>query len=271
MWVRWKLYRFFHLTTRVSRERKVTSALTQSSSSLHSLHGQSLLGAQCPVASQWAVLTVIPAHEADSHHKAPIVFTGWIGSHSACHSAATCITRRHSGACFCFWFLLSCQPHRATLFCLWAYLTLIWEVLPKLPTQLLLDWKSCWLMWKQLWQSSFETVSMGSHVLFVYMGDFFFFVADSKGLHVPESSHGWYIIWKTQNINMPAGLWANRVIEIKVRTEFTVVGRCNRNICALFPSFGIQLFDCLLFWIRGTCSGTRFSLYSPQCLKNQGI
>lgn len=114
----------------------MTNALTQSSRSLLSLRGQPALGAQCPVASQWAVLSVIPAHEPDSHHKAPIVFTGWIGSHSACHSAATCITRRHSGACFCFWFLLSCQPHRATLFCPWAYLTLIWEVLPKLPTQL---------------------------------------------------------------------------------------------------------------------------------------
>lgn len=112
-------------STRVPRERKVTNAPTQSSRSLHSLRGQSVLGAQCPVASQWAVLSVIPAHEPDSHHKAPIVFAGWIGSHSACHSAATCITRRHSGACFCFWFVLSCQPHRATLFCLRAYLTLI--------------------------------------------------------------------------------------------------------------------------------------------------
>lgn len=121
-------------STRVHRERKVTNAPTQSSRSLHSLCDQLVLGAQCPVASQWAVLSVIPAHEPDSHHKAPIVFTGWIGSHSACHSAATCITRRHSGACFCFWFLLSCQPHRATLFCLRAYLTLIWEVLPKLLT-----------------------------------------------------------------------------------------------------------------------------------------
>lgn len=129
-------------STCVPRERKVTNAPTQSSRSLHSLLGQLVLGAQCPVASQWAVLSVIPAHEADSHHKAPIVFTYWIGSHSVCHSAATCITRRHSGACFCFWFLLSCQPHRATLFCLWAYLTLIWEVLPKLHTQLLLDAKS---------------------------------------------------------------------------------------------------------------------------------
>lgn len=110
----------------------MTNAPTQSSRSLHSLRGQSVLGAQCPVASQWAVLSVIPSHEPDSHHKAPIVFTGWIGSHSVCHSAATCITRRHSGACFCFWFLLSGQPHRATLFCLQAYLTLILEVLPKL-------------------------------------------------------------------------------------------------------------------------------------------
>lgn len=107
------------------RDRKVTNAPTQSSRSLHSLRGHSVLGAQCPVASQWAVLSVIPAHEPDSHHKAPIVFAGWIGSHSACHSTATCITRRHSGACFCFCFLLSCQPHRATLFCLRAYLTLI--------------------------------------------------------------------------------------------------------------------------------------------------
>lgn len=121
-------------STHVHRERKVTSAPTQSSCSLHSLRDQLVLGAQCPVASQWAVLSVIPAHGPDSHHKAPIVFAGWIGSHSACHSAATCITRRHSGACFCFWFLLSCQPYRAALFCPWAYLTLIWEVLPKLPT-----------------------------------------------------------------------------------------------------------------------------------------
>lgn len=123
-------------STRVLWERKVTSALDQSSHTLPFLHGPSALGAQCPVASQWAVLSVIPAHEADSHHKAPIVFAGWIGSHSVCHSAATCITRRHSGACFCFWFVLSCQPHRATLFCLWAYLTLIWEISPKLPSQL---------------------------------------------------------------------------------------------------------------------------------------
>ena len=93
-------------STRVPRERKVTNAPAQSSRSLHSLRGQSVLGAQCPAASQWAVLSVIPAHEPDSHHKAPIVFAGWIGSHSACHSAATCITRRHSGACFCFWFVL---------------------------------------------------------------------------------------------------------------------------------------------------------------------
>lgn len=120
--------------TRVLRERKVTNAPTQSSLSLHSLRGQSVLGARCPVASQWAVLSVIPAHEPDSHHKAPIVFAGWIGSHSACHSAATCITRRHSGACFCFWFLLSCQPHRATLFCLRAYLTLISGGFTKAPS-----------------------------------------------------------------------------------------------------------------------------------------
>lgn len=46
----------------------------QSSRSLHSLRDQLVLGAQCPVASQWAVLSVIPAHEPDSHHKAPIVF-----------------------------------------------------------------------------------------------------------------------------------------------------------------------------------------------------
>lgn len=62
---------------------------------------------QYSVASQWAVLSVMPAHGPDSHHKASIVLTGWIGPHSTCHSAATCITRRHSGACFCFWFLLS--------------------------------------------------------------------------------------------------------------------------------------------------------------------
>lgn len=82
--------------------------------SFHSLYGQSVLGAQRPEASQCAVLSVIPAHEADSHHKAPIVLAGRIGSHSVCHSAATCITRRHSGACFCFCFLLSCLPYRAT-------------------------------------------------------------------------------------------------------------------------------------------------------------
>lgn len=118
--------------TSICWEQEVTKALTRSSHSLHSFRGQSVLGAQCPVASQWAALSVIPAHEPDSHHKAPIVSTGWIGSHSVCHSAATCVTRRHSGA-FCFWFLLSCQPHRATLFCRWACLTFIWEVLPKLP------------------------------------------------------------------------------------------------------------------------------------------
>lgn len=94
-------------STHVPRERKVTNAPTQSFRSFHSLHGQSVLGAQCPVASHCAVLSVIPAHEPDSHYKAPIVFAGRIGSHSACHSAATCITRRHSGACFCFWYILS--------------------------------------------------------------------------------------------------------------------------------------------------------------------
>ena len=60
-------------------------------------------------------------------YRAPIVFRGWIGSRSVCHSASTRITRRHSGACFCLCFLLSCQPHRATLFCLWAHFTLISE------------------------------------------------------------------------------------------------------------------------------------------------
>ena len=88
-------------STRLLRERKLTNAPSPPSVA------ESVLGARCPVASQWAVLSVIPAHEADSHHKAPIVFKGWIGSHSVCHSAATCITRRHSGACFCFWFLVS--------------------------------------------------------------------------------------------------------------------------------------------------------------------
>ena len=135
-------FRGSFIFARVLREQKVTNALNKSSCSLHGLLGPLVLGALCPVASQWAVLSMIPAHEAYSHHKAPIVFTGWIGSRSECHSAATCITRRHSGACFCFWFLLSCQPHRATLFCLWAYLTLIWKVLPKLHTQPLLDAKS---------------------------------------------------------------------------------------------------------------------------------
>lgn len=67
----------------------------------------SVLGRQCPVASRRAAPSVIPAHEPDSHHKAPIVFAGRTGSRSACHSAATCVTRRHSGACFCFCFLLS--------------------------------------------------------------------------------------------------------------------------------------------------------------------
>lgn len=140
--------------------------------------GQSVHGAQCPVASQWAVLSVIPAHVPDSHHKAPIVFTGWIGSHSVCHSAATCITRRHSGACFCFWFLLSCQPHRATLFCLWAYLTLIWEVLPNLPSQLLLvsprsqiDVYVKTIVAKHLWFCAYAFTWSG---LFVYMGDIIF-------------------------------------------------------------------------------------------------
>lgn len=90
-----------------------------SSRSLLSICAHPLLGAQCPVASQWAAPSVIPAHGPDSLHKAPIVFTGCFGSHSVCHSATTCITRRHSGA-FCFWLRLSCQQHRATLFLLLA-------------------------------------------------------------------------------------------------------------------------------------------------------
>lgn len=67
-----------------------------------------LLGCLCPVASRRSAPSVIPAHGPDSHHKAPIVFAGWIGSLSASHSAATCVTRRHSGACFAFCYLLSC-------------------------------------------------------------------------------------------------------------------------------------------------------------------
>lgn len=167
-------------SSRVSRERKVTMLITQSSCSLHSPRGQLVLCAQCPVASQWAVLSVIPAHEPYSHHKAPIVFTGWIGSHSVCHSAATCITRRHSGACFCFWFLLSCQPHRATLFCFWAYLTLIWAVSPNFPSQLLLESPQSQidLCKKQLWQSAYEIVPMSSDgqlcLFTVYMGEIIF-------------------------------------------------------------------------------------------------
>lgn len=66
-----------------------------------------VLGCLCPVASRCSAPSVIPAHGPDSHHKAPIVFAGWIGSLSACHSAATCVTRRHSGACFAFCYLLS--------------------------------------------------------------------------------------------------------------------------------------------------------------------
>lgn len=60
------------------------------------------------------------------------------------------------------------------------------------------------------------------------------FVRDSKGLRVPESSRGWHVIWKRQNINTPAGLSANGVIEIKVRMELTVEDCCNRNICTRF-------------------------------------
>lgn len=162
----------------VSRERKVTSAHTKSSYSLHSPRGQLVLGAQCPVASQWAVLSVIPAHEPDSHHKASIVFRGWIGSHSVCHSAATCITRRHSGACFCFWFLLSCQPHRATLFCLWAYFTLIWEVSTNFPSQLLHDSSQSQIDLRENNCGKALTVPMCSHGLLclftVYMGKIIF-------------------------------------------------------------------------------------------------
>ena len=202
------------------RDRKVTNAPTQSSRSLHSLRGHLVLGAQCPVASQWAVLSVIPAHEPDSHHKAPIVFAGWIGSHSACHSTATCITRRHSGACFCFCFLLSCQPHRATLFCLRAYLTLIWEgfflfiffyqnsLLRSDSTPLQLIYAKTIVAKYLLW-----LCLMGSHgplCLFTWVN---LFVRDSEGLHVPESSRGRHIICKRQSISVPAGLWANRLIE----------------------------------------------------------
>lgn len=103
-WVCACVYTSAHIPVR----RKLTNAATQSFHSFHSLRGQSLLGAQCPVAGQCAALSVIPAHEPDSHHKAPIVFAGRIGSHSACHSAATCISRRHSGACFCSCLVLSC-------------------------------------------------------------------------------------------------------------------------------------------------------------------
>lgn len=65
-------------------------------------------GCLCPVASRCSAPSVIPAHGPDSHHKAPIVFAGWIGSLSACHSAATCVTRTHSAAYFAFCYLLSC-------------------------------------------------------------------------------------------------------------------------------------------------------------------
>lgn len=81
----------------------VTTERTQSFPPLALL----VLGCQRPVASRCAAPSVIPAHEPDSHHKAPIVFAGRTGSHSACHSAATCVTRRHSGAYSSFCFLLS--------------------------------------------------------------------------------------------------------------------------------------------------------------------
>jgi len=108
---------------RVPKERKVTSAPSRSARSLRSVASRCSVSCGQPAGRQRD-----PPHAPDSHHKAPIVLAGWIGSRSACHSAATCITRRHSGACFWFWFLLSCQPHRDTLFCLQAYFTLIWEV-----------------------------------------------------------------------------------------------------------------------------------------------
>lgn len=35
------------------------------------------------------------------HIRAALCCRGPTGSHSPCHSAATCVSRRHSGACFC--------------------------------------------------------------------------------------------------------------------------------------------------------------------------
>lgn len=129
---------------------------------------------------QWAVLLVIPAHEPDSHHKGPIVFTGWIGSHSACHSAATCITRRHSGACFCFW-VLHTEPLCS---CLWSYFTVIWEFYFSWIFLLNSVSKSNKFMGKQLWQSTYEimfTSSRGQLCLFTWVN---LFVRDSKSLCV---------------------------------------------------------------------------------------
>lgn len=163
-----------------------------------SLHGQ-VLGALCPVVSQWAVLSLILAHEADSHHKAPIVFTGWIGSHSVCHSAATCITRRHSGACFCFWFVLSCQRHRAALFCLRAYWTLIWEIQPKAPHS-----SGPQLQIKLIYVKTIVAAHFTSHGRWSLAVSF---VREGKGFHVPKLSHGWCGTGRRQRFNRLTVLW----------------------------------------------------------------
>lgn len=107
---------------------------------------------------------------------------------------------------------------------------------------------------------------MSSHALLCLFTWVVLFVRDSEGLRVPESSRGWHIIWKRENISTPAGLWASGVIKIKVRVGFTVEDRCNRNISAAF--------SCLIvfyFGFRRTCSETVSLLYSPQCFDNQGI
>ncbi|MEQ2160559.1 hypothetical protein GOODEAATRI_000472 [Goodea atripinnis] len=113
----------FHLHKFVVREWKVSNAPAQSS-----FCEQLAVDVQCPVASQWAVLSVIPAPEPDSHHKGPIVSTGRIGSQSARHSAATCMSRRHSGACFLF---LGLCTQAGSVLSLGSF-TLIWEVYPSL-------------------------------------------------------------------------------------------------------------------------------------------
>lgn len=41
------------------------------------------------------------------HIRASLCCRGPTGSHLPCHSAATCVSRRHSGACFCSCFSLS--------------------------------------------------------------------------------------------------------------------------------------------------------------------